>query len=413
MCHERHGLDALTPPLSHKTRTRCAQTRCCVHVLPGHGRGAGGSVEPGDPACVRRHILVEGQTLFSIQARTASSFARLLGAAVLAATISVGGSGSALARDVTFASPQAALEQGVNAYRGGYLEIALPALRYAARHDEFLARFLLATILADNNNAFTDHPEAYKLFRDIAALSSRVDPDDDPRAPYVAHALVATSGYLRRGIPEARVGVDAARAAQLLHTAASFFGNHNAQLELAKMLLTGEGGRKDEKLALHFLSTLSRAGHPNALAFLADLRWRGRHVDKDEVLALALATAAVKRAAPTDRIWIDETYQAIYCSIDAGVRQRAEPQVNRWNRAFGAVMTGILNRQRHASDMDELAPTRTCANGEPVPLLDEVRRQRSHRAGTLPGEPSTGPRVAVPTPPAAPLLDVDAKRQSR
>ena len=35
------------------------------------------------------------------------------------------------ARDsaVTFVSPAAALEQGINAYRGGYVEFAIPALR--------------------------------------------------------------------------------------------------------------------------------------------------------------------------------------------------------------------------------------------------------------------------------------------
>lgn len=327
-------------------------------------------------------------------------------AAALAAPFTI--TQSVRAGGVTFASTEAAVEQGLNAYRGGYLEIALPALRYAADKGSFLGRFLLATILADNNSVHTDHPTAYRLFREISTLASTIDPDDDPRAPYVARALIETAGYLRRGLPEIHLAVDAPRATQLLYSAASFFGDPDAQLELAKMLLTGEGGRKDPDLALHFLSTLSREGHPGALALFAELHWRGKHVPKDGVRALALAAMAVKRAASTDRIWIDEIYQSIYCSAGESQRRAAQPKVERWDRSFGAIESGLRSHQ--PNEWSALVPTRTCANGEVVPLLAQMREHRTPQTVTLPGERPHHGRPAAAAPLPAGVIGVDAKR---
>ena len=68
---------------------------------------------------------------------------------------------------VTFVSPEAALEQGINAYRGGYIEFAIPALRFAAGHGEFIAQYLLAAILSDNAGPHTNHAEAFRLLRQL------------------------------------------------------------------------------------------------------------------------------------------------------------------------------------------------------------------------------------------------------
>jgi uncharacterized protein len=293
--------------------------------------------------------------------------------------------------EITFVTPDAALEQGINAYRGGYVEFAIPALRYAAGNGEFLAQYLLAAILADNSSAHTDHAEAYRLLRQIVVSNVNVDPDDDPRAPYVSNALLSFGEYLKRGVPELNVAANPAMALRYIEHAAKFFGNRDAQFVLAKMLIRGEGGRKDPALALHFLSTLVQGGHAGAQAFLAEQYWRGQNVDKDETRALALAELAVKGAAPTDYLWIDEIYQNIYCGMNEPRRNEARPLVQRWGQFFG------FGRALSKLDQDGtaevgFAPTRTCSDGKPVPLLEQLRG---------PGNqiPVGGPVTASPTKP--------------
>lgn len=307
-------------------------------------------------------------------------------------------------RGVAFVSPEAALDQGVNAYRGGYTELAIPALRYAAVRGEFFAQFLLAMILSDNSGAHTNHGEAFQLLHQIVNSNFNVDPDDDPRAPYVSRALLQFGEYLSRGVPELKKAPAPAMAMPYIEHAAKFFGNRDAQFVFAKMLLSGDGGRRDPGLALHFLSTLVRDGHPGAQAFLGEQYWRGTHVPKDEARALALAEFAVKGAAPTDYLWIDEIYQNIYCGMNEPGRREARPLVQRWGQFFGL---GGRGQPQQRGDRDRMSlgfvPTRTCEDGKPVPLLDEMR-------GINMPVPSTGTLTASPQQPSSPKLEAGAVR---
>jgi TPR repeat protein len=298
---------------------------------------------------------------------------------------------------VTFVSPDAALEQGINAYRGGYVEFAIPALRYAAEQNEFLAQYLLAAILADNSGAHTNHGEAFRLLRQIVFNNANVDPDDDPRAPYVSKALLSFGEYLNRGVPELNMAANPAMALRYIEHAAKFFGNRDAQFTLAKMLIAGEGGRKDVGLALHFLSTLVQGGHAGAQAFLADQYWRGQIVDKDDARALALAELAVRGAAPTDHLWVDDIYQNIYCGMNEPRRKEARPLVQRWGQFFD------FGRAFRRPDQDrvDIVPTRTCADGKPIPLLDDLRG---------PGSLQLPPGGELTASPAQPSVDQKSVR---
>ena len=202
--------------------------------------------------------------------------------------------GAAFAGGVKYASPQAAFEQGLGAYKSGYYEIAIPALEEAAAKgaelNKFFAEFYLARIYSDNASAVTDHAKAYLLFQKLADDNADADPDDGQRAPFVAKALTALAGYLRRGVKEIGVAPDPERAVDYLHHAATFFGDKDAQFELAKVYLGGVGTPEDVKRGMHYLSVLTEEGYPGAQAFLADLLWRGRYVKKDERRALALIT---------------------------------------------------------------------------------------------------------------------------
>jgi len=270
---------------------------------------------------------------------------------------------------ITYTSPQVAFEQGLGAYKSGYFEIAIPALEEAAAHgsdlDRFLAEFYLARIYSENAGAQTDHAKAYLLFQKLAEENADADPDDGRRAPFVAKALIALSGYLHRGVKEIGLAPDQQRAIDYLQHAATFFDDKDAQFELARIYLTGSGGAEDVKRGMHYLSVLTGEGHPGAQAVLADLYWRGRFVQRDEQRALALIRMAVESAPAHERIWIEDIYQNIFCGSSQGTRKQADGMVAVWRKMF---VRPAAPAERMGLGGRELQPQRTCGDGEPVTI---------------------------------------------
>lgn len=284
------------------------------------------------------------------------------------------GSLGAQAETASFSSPREALRQGVSAYQGGYYEIAIPALTYASASNEFMATFFLAKIYQDNASAYTDHAKAYALFEKIVDDHLDVDPDLDPRAPYIGKALTALAGYVLKGLPEIGLAPDPQRAVFYFNNASTTYNDEDAQFELAKLQLTGEGVEANVPLGRHWLSILSQSGHAGAQAFYADLLWRGKHMDADPARALALITIAVRNSPPQDAMWIEDIYQNIFCGAAEGTRTQATGIVAQWGNRYGRKPARQL---RDVSGLTQLtaAPIRTCKNGEPVDFLSPKRSE--------------------------------------
>src|SRR5262249_19742686 len=155
---------------------------------------------------------------------------------------------------------------GVAAYKAGSYETAMPALTEAAAKGNdaarFFAEFYLARIYGDNTSGLTNHPKAFMLYRKLADEYTDVDPDDDNRAPFVAKALVALAGYARSGMRDLNLPANPRRAQSYLHHAAIFFGDKEAQFELAKLYLSGSVSSDDARRGLHYLASLSEQGYP-------------------------------------------------------------------------------------------------------------------------------------------------------
>ena len=149
--------------------------------------------------------------------------------------------GAAMAGEVTFRSPDDAMKQGISAFNGGYYELALPAFEALERTKPQIAHFYMARIYGDNEGAYTNHGKAFALYKALADELQNVDPDDDELAPIAAKSLTAVSMYLRDGIRDAGVLPDPEAADRALQRAALTFNDEDAQFELAKVLLRGEG----------------------------------------------------------------------------------------------------------------------------------------------------------------------------
>lgn len=342
--------------------------------------------------------------------------------AVLLVACSVAGSAAPVraATDVSYASAQVAYDQGVGALRAGKLEIAVSALEYAGNQSHVPALYTLGTIYANNDERLTDHAKAFNVFHRIVERYAYVDPMSDFRSVYVVRAAVRLADYYRSGVPALGLRPDPRAAVELLNHAAAYFGDLEAQFQLAKMHLTGEGVEGNERYGLHWLSRLAHKSHAGAQAFLAELMWRGKFVHKDANQALVWGTLAVEGASDQDRMWIEDVYQTIYCGAAPGVRERAGQLVADWRRrapastsaetpAAGPLAGSVLAEAAPARRPGGAAAVRTCANGERVPSLGA---RQSDGVETLPVIDAPNVRGALPMPPSTAKASIPVRPAS-
>jgi TPR repeat protein len=277
---------------------------------------------------------------------------------------------------------QSALKRGVSAYHQGQQEAAIPALtEVAATGDasaKFLAEFFLARAYAEGAGAAANHTKAYVLYRKIADENVEV-PERSQRAAYVAKALVALAGYVHSGLKEIDLAPNPRTAARYLEHAATYFGDRDAQYELARTYVgPGKWTAGEISIGLHYLSVLTQTGHASAQATLAELFWRGRHVRKDEARALALAGLALANAPVHERKWIEDTYGAIFCGMPAATREAAGGLARRWSR----MLSGAAPESSEPAAAT-LLPERPCPDSGAIAMTPPPRAETIRSAGVL------------------------------
>nr|WP_274630643.1 tetratricopeptide repeat protein [Mesorhizobium shangrilense] len=227
--------------------------------------------------------------------------ARSVYSAVVAAGL-FGASGGAHAFDTNAAKPEksspwAVFQRGFDAYKSGHKDEAVEAYRYAAENGQIGATWKLARMYAEGDGVKRNDYEAFKFFNEIVAQD--VEPGS-PEESYISDALVALGGYLKNGIPGS-VEPNPVAAQEFYMRAAANYRNAEAQYEMGKMFLKGEGGMKASvRQAGRWLQLAAAKGHAGAQATLGNLLFESGKV----VRGLAMMTAALERASPHDQPWI-------------------------------------------------------------------------------------------------------------
>ena len=139
-------------------------------------------------------------------------------------------------------SPWAVFQFGFSAYKSGHKDQAVEAYRYAAENGQIGATWKLARMYAEGDGVARDDYEAFKFFNEIAEQD--VEPGS-PEESYVSDALVALGGYLKqRHSRQPGRGRTRSRRRNIYMRAAANYRNPDAQFEMGKMFLKGEGGVK-------------------------------------------------------------------------------------------------------------------------------------------------------------------------
>lgn len=208
-----------------------------------------------------------------------------------------------------FKDPQAALRVGLESYHAGNTKKSLEALRYAADGGESLAQWKLGRMYADGDGVARDDAKAYAYFSKLVEHFSDDEPGPRERV-MAAGAFVAVGVYYLEGIASAKIAPDAGRALDLFRYAATYFGNADAQYNLARMYLDGTGVAKNVRQGVNWLDLAARKGHAPAQALLGHLMFNGE-AGAPPQRARGLMYLTLAREAAGDRTsdqWIVELH---------------------------------------------------------------------------------------------------------
>ena len=194
---------------------------------------------------------------------------------------------------------------GFKSYKDGKKEDAVEAYRYAAEKGHTGSRWALANMYAYGDGVAKNDFEAFKIYNEIAAQG--VEPGSEDTGFFI-NALLSLADYYRNGIPGSPVKVDLSQARQLYFQAASAFGVAEAQFELARMILAGEGGSTNIQQAKKWLNQARKAGHAGAMAILGDILFQEGHT----VRGLAFLTASLDRCPASECGWMQQLQEQAF-----------------------------------------------------------------------------------------------------
>jgi uncharacterized protein len=215
-----------------------------------------------------------------------------------------------------------------NDIKGG--EKASPAisLQYAAENGNELALWQLGQLYAKGEGVPRDDYRAFDYFRKFADNNSNVYPASQ-RARYVADAFVSLGHYYLTGITGSPVMANPELAQRMFTHAASYFGDSEAQYQLARLLLERKDAGQDPKRAVQWLLLAANKRHYEAQALLGRILFQGeigRRQPASGLMWLIIAFDGPGANVP----WIAELHESAFKQASDKERAQALVLLERW-----------------------------------------------------------------------------------
>jgi TPR repeat protein len=206
---------------------------------------------------------------------------------------------------------------------------SLTSLQYAAEGGHPVAQWKLGRMYADGDGVTQDDLRAFEYFSRIANQHAEDSPSA-PQAAIVANAFVALGRYYLNGIPNSKIKSDPDRAREMFSYAASYFGNADAQYDLARLYLKGVGSSRDDfRYGARWLGLAAQKGQHQAQAMLGQMLFNGDQLPRQAARGLMWLTLARDSAAP-DETWIKESYNKAIAKASENDRAMALQMLEHW-----------------------------------------------------------------------------------
>lgn len=221
-----------------------------------------------------------------------------------------------------------AYRTAAEALKSGQKTQAVMSLQYAADHGHGFALWQLGRMYADGDGVARDDYRAFEYFQKFADSHADDNPAI-PRAQFVANAFVALGHYYLDGIPNSSVAASPDRAVRMFAHAASYFGDPEAQYQLAKLYLDGTGVEHNPKRAVPWLVLAANKGHYQAQAVLGRILFNGEHGIRQRASGLMWLTIACD--GPGAKVpWIAQLRETAVQQASDDERAMAYIQLKRW-----------------------------------------------------------------------------------
>jgi hypothetical protein len=208
-------------------------------------------------------------------------------------------------------------------------DTSLTALQYAAEGGHPIAQWRLGRMYADGNGVTQNDLRAFEYFSSIANAHAEDSPSA-PQAAIVANAFVALGRYYLNGIPNSKIKSDPERAREMFSYAASYFGNADAQYDLARLYLSGSGSsRDDSRYGTRWLGLAAQKGQHQAQALLGQMLFNGEQLPRQAARGLMWLTLARGNATP-DETWIKDSYDKAFSKASDDDRAMALQMLEHW-----------------------------------------------------------------------------------
>ncbi len=205
---------------------------------------------------------------------------------------------------------------------------SLTALQYAAEGGHPVAQWKLGRMYASGEGVAKDNLRAFNYFSQIANAHAEDSPSA-PQAGIVANAFVEMGRYLLQGIPNSKIKADPARAREMFSYAASYFGNADAQYNLARMYIEGTGAPREARYGARWLGLAAQKGQYRAQALLGQMLFNGENLPRQAARGLMWLTLA-KDSATVEDAWITESYNQAVATASEDDRAMALKMLERW-----------------------------------------------------------------------------------
>ena len=208
---------------------------------------------------------------------------------------------------------------------GGGISMAdqVSALEAAAAAGDPMALWQLGLMYESGEGVAQDKAKAFGYFSQIADQHADTAPKGI-EADIVAHSFVKMGEYYKDGLPEAGVPQDDEYSNKLILHAASYFGDAEAQYQLARLYMNGTGVEKDVGLAVNWVAVAAKKQHAASQATLGELLWRGQEVRQRRARGLALIILAHQNAVASGKEpqWIGDLYVEALGKSDNATRTK-------------------------------------------------------------------------------------------
>jgi TPR repeat protein len=225
-------------------------------------------------------------------------------------------------------SPVDAFRTATEALKTGQKRRAVSSLQYAAEHGHGFALWQLGRMYAEGDGVKRDDHRAFEYFQKFADSHADDNPAI-PRARFVANAFVALGHYYLDGIPNSSVSPSPELARRMFAHAASYFGDAEAQYQLAKLYLDGKSVRREPRRAVSWLLLAANKGHYRSQAVLGRILFNGEHGMRQRASGLMWLTIACD--GPGAKVgWISELRQKAFQQASDDERALALILLRRW-----------------------------------------------------------------------------------